>query len=1100
MRIKTPITLCILTLFLITYQHVLSNTMKYAFVSEYENIDQIEDDDEKAAANWFNVFFSANGSFVPVSSIKNNEVDLSQYKTIWLHIDREDNSNIPPVFLNEQVVDKFKEYYKQGGNLLLTTHATQYLINLGRTERAPNIVGVGQSTYNTDVWTINPVIGMVYDHSTHPIYSNGLSTDNSTYPYTTIPLIGPGQKEDHNCMWNLNSFGYDGNVVDAFERENNAKVIGTWGHVTDFCCAGIVEFLPTSEYKGNCIAIGVATYEWNQNDKTNEYLLNLRRLTSNALSYLATSNISTDTLDIESKLVAHFPMELNESKTSVREIISNQTFLVNDAKAIRENIPGAEGNTLRFDGYSTYIKGRFNASDLSTSAISASVWCAMESYPMMEINGADDAQTFIAGNMTPTSGFAFTINAHGRYGFEMFINGSKIICYAPDKFPTYEWAHLAAVVSVNNREIRLYKNNKLIATKGFTANNINPGTANLYIGKSYNDTDRWLGPFRLNTINGLIDDFRIYSGEHDFVQDMKTPENPADLSIPKIRFADDIQRPIFHAMPAANWTNEPHGLVFYNGKYHIFFQKNSNGPYWGRIHWGHLSSEDLISWKEEKMSIVPNTWYDFKGAWSGCVFSDSHLTNGVPHIYYTSVDLGKASIAEAIPTGDNLINWEKRTDNPIIPHKPSGLDEDFRDPYIFKHGENIYMVVGTRKNGKGATTLHRYDKNSKTWSNDGSLFYQATNSDYGAFWEMPVVVQMNDGKWMFIATPLGAKEGVETLYWVGTINHDGTFNPFSHIPKEIEVGNMSKDGFGLLSPSIMQKNGKNIAIGIVPDKLSGEDNYQLGWAHTYSLPREWSIDSSNTLIQKPYEGLKLLRSNAVSHDSINKRSLNGTQTISSVYGKAVEIEGIFTISSQQNQKFGFRVRKSDDDHAIEIFYEPNKNLFTVDARSINRLVNDGWLYNGLYSSPLPETLSVGQTCKIHVFMDHSIMDIFINDKWAFSIRIFPTDYHSNGVEVFSEGTTTLINSLNAWKYDPKSITNIRDTQDKKSKIYFSHNKLVYENLPKHCSLNVYDSLGRILASNVYPESFSGENLTKNNVYLIQINSDNFSQVKKVIKH
>lgn len=1098
MKVKTLVRSCILILFFIACQNVFSSTTKYAFVSEYENIDKIEDDDERAAANWFNSFYP-DGSFVSISAIKNNKVDLSQYKVIWLHIDREGNSNIPTVFLNEQVVNKLKEYYKQGGNLLLTIHATQYLVNLGRIKKAPNIIGVGQSAYNPDVWTINPFIGMTYDYFTHPIY-NGLSTDHSTYSHTTIPLIGPGQKEDHNCMWDLNSYGYDGNVVDAFENENNAKVIGTWGQVTDFCCAGIVEFLPTTEYKGNCIAVGLAAYEWNQNDNTNEYLSNLRRLTSNALSYLAANNISTDTSDVESKLVAHFPMELNDSKTSITEIISKQTFLVNNAKPIRENVPGAEGNALRFDGYSTYVKGKFNASELSTLAISASVWCAMESYPMMNIDGADDTQTFIAGNMTPTSGFAFTINAHGRHGFEMFINGSKITCYAPDKFPTYEWVHLAAVVSVKNKEIRLYRNNELIAKTGFIANNINPGATNLYIGKSYDDTNRWSGPFRLNTINGLIDDFRIYSGEHDFSQDIKTPENSADLSIPKIRFANEIQRPIFHAMPAANWTNEPHGLVFYNERYHIFFQKNSNGPYWGRIHWGHLSSKDLISWKEEKISLVPNTWYDFKGAWSGCVFSDSYLTNDVPHIYYTSVDLGKASIAEAIPMDNNLINWEKRTDNPIIPHKPNGLDEDFRDPYIFKHGENIYMIVGTRKNGKGATTLHRYNKNSKTWSNDGSLFYQATSSDYGAFWEMPVVIQMNDGKWMFIATPLGAKEGVETLYWVGTINHDGTFNPFSHIPKEIEVGNMSKDGFGLLSPSIMQKNGKNIAIGIVPDKLSGEDNYKLGWAHTFSLPREWSIDSNNTLIQKPYEGLELLRSNAVSYNS-TERSLNGTQNMSPVCGKAIEIEGVFTISSQQNQKFGFRVRKSDDNHAVEIFYEPHKNLFTVDARSINRLVNDGWLYNGLYSSPLPETLSVGQTCKMHIFMDHSIMDIFINDKWAFSIRIFPTDYYSDGVEVFSEGTTTFINSLKAWKYDTKSIANIRDAQDEKNiNIYFSHNKLVYENLPKHCSLNIYDSLGRILANNVCPESFSGENLTKNNVYLIQINSNNFCQVKKIIKH
>lgn len=1084
--------------FLSISNSVLSADVKYAFITSYDNIESIEDDDEKAAATWFSLF-NSNGDIITTSGIKNNEVDLSQYKVIWLHIDKENGTGaIPSILKDSDVKTKLTDYYKQGGNLLLTVHATQYIADLGRTTRRPSIIGAGPSNFNADIWSINPNIGMTYNYITHPVYA-GLSTNNTIYTHTTIPLIGSGQKEDHNSMWDLNSYGYSGSVVNAFETENNARVIGTWGQVTDFCCAGIVEFLPTADYKGNCLAIGLAAYEWNQNDKTNEYLLNLRRLTSNALSYLATNEIITDTVSVDSKLVAHFPMELNESKTSVTEILSNRTFTVDNAKAIRENIPGAEGDALRFDGFSTYIRGRFNVTELDSQAISTSVWCAMESYPMMHIDGVDDTQTYIAGNMTTETGFAFTINANGRYGFEMFINGVKVKCYAPDKFPKYEWVHLAAVVSVRRREILFYKNNELIAKSGFVANDLNPGSPALYIGKSYDDVNRWVGPFRLNTINGLIDDFRIYSGEHDFAQNKLIPEHPADLSIPNVRFENEIQRPVFHSMPAANWTNEPHGLIYHNGKYHLFFQKNGNGPYWGRIHWGHVTSEDLITWKEEKPAVVPDSWYDIKGAWSGCVFSDPELTGGLPYIYYTSADFGKTSIAEARPLDNNLINWEKVAANPVIPHRPSGLDEDFRDPYVFKANGTIYMVVGARKGGRGAATLHQYDVNSKTWSNDGRIFYQATSTDYGVFWEMPVVVPMSDGKWLFVATPLGAKNGVETLYWVGTINQDGTFNPYTHAPKEVELGNMSKDGFGLLSPSVMQNDGKNIVIGIVPDKLGGDDNRKLGWAHTFNLPREWSLDANNNLIQSPYDGLRNMRANAASYNMVN-HSLLGEQSMEPVNGKAVEIEGIFTVSSHQDQKFGFNVRKSGL-NAVKIFYEPARNLFTVDARSINRLSNDGWLYNGLYVSSLPESIAVGQTCKIHLFIDHSIMDIFINNRWAFSIRIFPTDTESNGVEVFSEGSETFVNSVKAWKLYTKDATGFNNpgSQDKIN-IYFSDNELIYENLPVNTTLNIYDSLGRVLAGNVYPESYTGANLAEKNIYLIQINTENSSRIKKVFKN
>lgn len=1095
MNTKTTLLILFTVLTVSAKSVATTNENKYAFLTSAESIETIQDDDELAAASWFKTYYLS-GDVISAVSIKNNSVDLSQYNVIWIHIDKENGTGeIPLIFKDPDVISRIKNYYKNGGNLFLTNHATQYLTSLGRTTRSPGIIDTGIATNSPDVWTVNPNIGMTNNYFSHPIYS-GLSITNITFPHTTIPLLGSGLKENHNSMWDLNAYGYTGNVVNAFEKENSSRVIGTWGQVTDYCCAGIVEFLPTPEFRGNVIAIGLGAYEWNQNDKTNAYQLNIRRLTTNTFSYLS-SYISGPL--VTPQIVAHFPMELNETLSSIKEIYGNRTFTVENSKSIRESIPGAEGNALRFDGFSTFIRGRFNNTELSTQAFSTSVWCALEAYPMMHIDGADDTPTFIAGNMNTESGFAFTINSHGKYGFEVFINGVKLKCYAPDKFPKYEWVNLSAVVSARQQEIQLYKNNELIAKTYIKTTELNTGSGTFYIGKSYDDVNRWVGPFRINTINGLVDDIRIYSGEQNFTSAKQIPEHEADLSIPHIRYKDEIQRPLFHGMPGANWTNEPHGLVYYNNKYHLFFQKNGNGPYWGRIHWGHITSDDLITWKEEKTAIDPLSFYDIKGAWSGCVYSDPELTNGLPYIYYTAADLGKTSIAEARPLDANLLNWEKVANNPIIPNRPQGLDEDFRDPFIFKSNGTFYMIVGARKNGRGATTLHQYNPTTKSWSNDGRIFYQATSTDYGVFWEMPVIIPMNDGKWLFVATPLGGKNGVETLYWVGTINTDGTFNPYSHTPKEVELSNMSKDGFGLLSPSVLQKDGKNIVIGIVPDKLGGDDNKRMGWAHLFNLPREWSLDINNNLVQKPYEGLKSMRTNAISYSTINQ-NLSGTQSLEPVNGKAAEIEGIFTVSTDPNQKFGFNVRKNGE-NAIKIFYEPASNRFTVDARAVNRYSNDGWLYNGLYVSTLPETIPVGQTLKIHAFIDHSIMDIFINNKWAFSIRIFPTDMNSNGIEVFSEGTTTFVNSVKAWKLSGDDFTGIeKKSINNPSNIYFADNELVFENLPANSLLNVYDSTGRLIVNNVQPENYKGTNLQKKNIYMFQIIAEGKNSIVKVIKY
>lgn len=258
----------------------------YAFLSTAATVDAIQDDDEKAAAEWF-VANYPNGVFITTSEIENATVDLSEFSVIWIHIDNNTTSDIPANFTNATVLTAVTDYYKAGGNLLLSGYATQYLVDLGRIDenRKPNLIGIGDGEQNLDIWGINPNIGMTYNYSSHPIYSKKVTVSELTannYTFPIVPLISAGHKEDHNCMWDVNG------LVDAFEAENNANVLATWEHVTDLCCAGIVEFLPTAEYRGSCIAVGVAAYEWNMNEGTNTYLDNIKKLTEGIFDYLNT--------------------------------------------------------------------------------------------------------------------------------------------------------------------------------------------------------------------------------------------------------------------------------------------------------------------------------------------------------------------------------------------------------------------------------------------------------------------------------------------------------------------------------------------------------------------------------------------------------------------------------------------------------------------------------------------------------------------------------------------------------------------------------------------------------------------------------------------
>lgn len=653
-----------------------------------------------------------------------------------------------------------------------------------------------------------------------------------------------------------------------------------------------------------------------------------------------------------------------------------------------EYVDGAVGKALRTDGYSTYATAAINASAIDAATFSMSLWVAPETYPMMNANEAELTPTFatMVGNIDDAAktGFAFELSSRGTYRFRCYAGGWEASATATAQLPRYQWSHLVAVR--NGRRLYLYNNGTEVARANM-ANTLSQGGGTLYVGKSAAEQKAY-GLFHLNTFNGLIDDFAVYNAVLTGTQLAGTTV-AADLSIPASRFAADLLRPRLHGMPAANWTNESHGLTYYNGKYHLFFQKNANGPYMARLHWGHLSSDDLLSWTEEQIALAPGEDYDVKGCWSGGLMT----VGGKPNIIYTGVDNGRARIVQASPNDANLMAWTKQ--GVIIGGRPSGLSDDFRDPYYFEAGGNKYIVVGTAKGGIGACTLHRY--NNGQWSNDGTLFYRGTSASvHGTFWEMPTVTKMGD-KWLFTVTPLNTGNGVKTIYWTGRINGDGTFAPDDATPKELELAGTSHDGYGLLSPSIMQKDGKTILMGIVPDKVSSAQNHAWGWAHCYSLPREISLAADGSLVQKPCVAFGM-----DGHPAENLQ-LNGAQPVAGVSGRQWEVSGEFVVGTSN---FGFNFLKGGGKQG-RVYYSPADGTVTVDVSGLDRIVNDAGHYNGVYRGTLPVRPAVGERLKLHVFFDHSILDVFVGDTYAFSVRVFATDGEAKGVEVFADGPTTV---------------------------------------------------------------------------------------------
>lgn len=298
-----------------------ANSRQAILIAE-PTVDQLNSQ-EKAAAEYFQ---RLNNDGVVIAPGETSKIDVQQVDVIWIHIDRLNvgKGNLPAAF-DEATINALKQYLADGGNLLLTKHATQLVAGIGRVapEFDVNIYGDGDGSNGTDNWEIMAQIGydnitnnpdQYYDHRNHPIYA-GLTTGERA-GYEVYPLLGTNGngamwREDHNCMWDFNAYNNAGlftvdgaNPVDKFEKQYNAVVLGTWGHVKDHACAGIIEFKQqtlgrSSDNKGVIIANGLAAYELAPRNGGNAFQSNIEKLTANSLNYLSGDGDPSGIADVE---------------------------------------------------------------------------------------------------------------------------------------------------------------------------------------------------------------------------------------------------------------------------------------------------------------------------------------------------------------------------------------------------------------------------------------------------------------------------------------------------------------------------------------------------------------------------------------------------------------------------------------------------------------------------------------------------------------------------------------------------------------------------------------------------------------------------------
>ncbi|SDR81880.1 glycoside hydrolase family 32 protein [Christiangramia echinicola] len=421
----------------------------------------------------------------------------------------------------------------------------------------------------------------------------------------------------------------------------------------------------------------------------------------------------------------------------------------------------------------------------------------------------------------------------------------------------------------------------------------------------------------------------------------KDKKKEEDITKAEVQKDEDF-RPNFHFTPKANWMNDPNGMFYLNGTYHLYFQYYPDDNVWGPMHWGHATSKDMITWEEQEIALYP----DEKGyIFSGSAVVDKNNTSGfgeegkTPVVaIYTYHDAEAAERKEDHQTQaiayslDEGMTWTKYEGNPVIPNP--GLI-DFRDPKVVWDDINDQwlMALATREK-----TLFYTSQDLKEWKKL-SDFGENTGAHDGV-WECPDIFPMqvegsDETKWVLIQSlnPGGYNGGSGTQYFVG--DFDGsTFTPEKNM-EELEEKHpfwidFGRDNYaGVTWSNIPDEDGRKLFLGWMSNWLYGEKVPTTTWRSSMTVARELKLvkDEDRYLVtSEPVEELQKYRSTNHVKKELNVNGNSIALTSEDLDLARAEIR--FTISDLKDATYNFRLANSEGEEYI-ISYNHAQKQFSM---------------------------------------------------------------------------------------------------------------------------------------------------------------------------
>ena len=299
----------------------------------------------------------------------------------------------------------------------------------------------------------------------------------------------------------------------------------------------------------------------------------------------------------------------------------------------------------------------------------------------------------------------------------------------------------------------------------------------------------------------------------------------------------------YHYSRREGWLGNPCGLVFFKGRCHLFFQLNPAVPHYGRMHWGHAISDDLITWEDLPIALSPDSELS-------CNSGSAIVHDGKIWIFYTSVSEDYKETVSAAYSEDG-VNFEKCVENPLVTMPLEG-EVKFRDPFVMRCGKGFRMITGAGQNGIGKVLQFESD-DLVNWNYKGELL---SDGRFGSVIESPHLVEA-DGKWVFI---IQSEKHVPVKVLFATGNYDGEKFIFDDPDDPFKPVDSGEDFFNPVTAE--DENGSAILMAWM---FSVKMN-----SSAISCPREITVSRKGEVCLIPYGELRnrqVIESSFVSYAS-----------------------------------------------------------------------------------------------------------------------------------------------------------------------------------------------------------------------------------------